>query len=408
MTHGDRAIRRSPTADGGGPGGAVVAFAGHMIDAPNRPSPRFPPSAAARVGKAIARELESLGCRAGVSALACGGDLLFADAVMARGAGMHVVLPLNVQAFLQESVEPAQDERWVERFHAVRERRASEHIVGDEYLSGSGTPFQLAALLIDAHALRLARETETAHAALAVWDGLAGDGMGGTASFVGHCVQRGRTVRCIHPMTGEVFTPGPEAVAAAQKHAWRRVGVGAGAMEHRLAAFLFADAKGFSGLRETEMPAFTRVVLGIIRRAIDGAAPPPLVVNTWGDGLFVVTALPREAARVGLRIIDESAKVNWRGEGLGGQATFRVGLHAGPAFVTGSDVVVGRPNAYGREVSNAARIEPVVDPGQVWASEDFMLLAAATGDDGLVFDDLGTRELAKGAGARRLFRVRSG
>lgn len=71
---------------------------------------------------------------------------------------------------------------------------------------------------------------------LLVWDGEAGDGMGGSASFAGHAVACGRTTIAIHPTNGRVWTPGPEAIAAAQKHVWKTIRISQGnVLEHRLA-----------------------------------------------------------------------------------------------------------------------------------------------------------------------------
>ncbi len=389
--------------------GSVVAFAGHMIDAPGRAKPRFPASSEQVVARAIREQVGLLDARVGVTALANGADILFSEAMLERGAELHAVLPLNIEEFLEQSVRNADDEQWEPRFHAVREQLTDLEVFGDDYLKLSGTPFQLSALLMDGQAQMIARERGMRSVALAVWDGLAGDGLGGTASFVGHCVQQERSVWAIHPMTGATFRPGPEALEAAQKHTWRKITTGDTVLQHRLASFLFADAKGFGGLRESQIPTFTRTVLKVIRGALEECKPAPLVVNTWGDGLFIATERPAQAARIALALLERSAKVNWQAEGLPGRMTFRIGLHAGPAFYTENDPIVGRPNAYGRDVSLAARIEPVVNPaGQAWASRSFVVLAAATGSEGLAFEDLGVKELPKDAGEMSLYNVRRG
>ncbi|MGD9688328.1 MAG: adenylate/guanylate cyclase domain-containing protein [Phycisphaerales bacterium] len=384
--------------------GTVVAFAGHMIDAPDRPRRRFPASHEAPVAAAIARELERLDARVGVSALASGADILFAEAMLARGGEMHVDLPINIEEFLETSVRAADGASWEDRFHALRARAAGFEVHGDDYFRSSGAPFQLTALLIDGHAQMLAQERRLRPVTLAVWDGFAGDGLGGTASFVGHAVAQRREVYAIDPATSICRAPGPDAIAAAQKHSWRTMRVSDVELRHQLAAFLFADAKGFGGLRETQVPAFARAVLGVVRAALQPPAPV-LAVNSWGDGLFVVAALPSEAAGIALSLVERAGAINWKAEGLPGRVTFRVGLHAGPAFITDVDPIIRRPNAFGRDVSLAARIEPITQPGEVWCSRAFALLAEATGRAGLRFRDLGRVELAKDAGAMPLYAV---
>lgn len=397
-----------PNAQWNANGGSVVAFAGHMVDAPHRPQPRFPPDAETKAAAAIRERLQACDARAGVSALASGADILFAEAILERRGELHVILPLNVEEFLEESVRPSGDERWEARFNTLREKAASLNILGDDYFRGSGAPFQLTALLIDGTTQYLAHQRKLDSRTLCIWDGRPGDGLGGTASFIGHAVRQGRVVQAIAPATANLFTPGEEAIAAAQKHNWGVRNVGTFALEHRLMAYLFADVKGFSRLRETQVPIFARVVLNIIKKAMNEVRTPPLVLNTWGDGLFIATEQPKDAAEIALRLIECADRIDHAAEGLPSPLRFRVGLHAGPGFYLARDPLTERPNVYGQAVSRAARIEPVVKEGEAWASRTFMLLAQAIGCQQLGFDDLGTGELHKSSGTMHLFRIRRG
>jgi len=98
-----------------------------MIDKPGRDTPRFPPECEPGVARAINEQLAALGARAGDLALtqgACGADLLFAEALLARGASLHLHLPLDVQSFIARSVgfrkaDSSIPDRWAERFDAV-------------------------------------------------------------------------------------------------------------------------------------------------------------------------------------------------------------------------------------------------------------------------------------------------
>ncbi|HUB25106.1 MAG TPA: adenylate/guanylate cyclase domain-containing protein, partial [Tepidisphaeraceae bacterium] len=329
-----------------------------------------------------------------------------AEAILRRGAQLHVILPINVEEFLEQSVRQCGDDSWERRFHAIRARATSERVFGDDYFHVSGTPFQMGVLLIDGYAAMLAQSLGSGtHSCLTVWDGQAGDGLGGAASFAGHCVEMGHDTTAIDPMTGKSMPVGMEARQAALKHSWRVLHIGETRLEHRLGAFLFADAQGFGGLRETQIPAFARIVLGSIRSAIAALPQPPRVVNTWGDGFFVVTDFPEQAALLAMSLLGQANKVNWRAEGLPGRITFRIGLHAGPAFVTECDPVTQRANAYGRDVSLAARIEPIVEPGKAWASHAFAVLHFATSPQRRAFRDLGEHDLPKDAGRMLMYEV---
>jgi len=64
---------------------AVVAFVGHMIDHPERTVPRFPASIESNVKEAIKGAIKTLNASIGYCSLACGGDILFAEAMEEAG-----------------------------------------------------------------------------------------------------------------------------------------------------------------------------------------------------------------------------------------------------------------------------------------------------------------------------------
>jgi hypothetical protein len=86
----------------------VVLFSGHMIDAPDRRTPRFPPDKERTAAAAIAQTLEDIGAAGGdlsISGGACGGDLLFAEACIARDMALELYIPFDEPTFLANSVE---------------------------------------------------------------------------------------------------------------------------------------------------------------------------------------------------------------------------------------------------------------------------------------------------------------
>lgn len=100
----------------------ILLFSGHMIDAPDRPEPRFPPDKEAIAARAITERLSPLGAGPedlGLSGGACGGDLLFAEAALKLGLRLEIRIPFPEPTFLQKSVTFAGDE-WRDRFYAVR------------------------------------------------------------------------------------------------------------------------------------------------------------------------------------------------------------------------------------------------------------------------------------------------
>src|SRR6202453_1539551 len=111
----------------------VVLFSGHMIDAPGRDTPRFPPDKEPMAAEAIAGALADL--HVGPDDLcicggACGGDLLFAEDALARSALIEIYIPFEEPTFLEKSVDFA-DKDWRARFFGAK-ARAALHIAPRE------------------------------------------------------------------------------------------------------------------------------------------------------------------------------------------------------------------------------------------------------------------------------------
>jgi hypothetical protein len=160
--------------------GRVLLFSGHMIDAPDRPTPRFPPALEPAVARAIQTELDRLAVGppdVTVSSAACGGDLLFAEAALGRGARTKIYLPFDERTFLDASVSFA-DHAWPERFRAVL-ARSECHLAPDELgpLPRDEDPFERVNLWMLDEARRLVPGNVVF---ICVWNGAGGDGPGGT------------------------------------------------------------------------------------------------------------------------------------------------------------------------------------------------------------------------------------
>ena len=114
----------------------IFLFSGHMIDAPDRSIPRFPKEMEPAAKAAIAAKLDEL--KAGPQDLAlcegaCGGDLLFAEAVLARGLRLELRLPFDEAEFLQKSVAFAGD-AWVDRYYSAKASDCTKVLIMPEEL----------------------------------------------------------------------------------------------------------------------------------------------------------------------------------------------------------------------------------------------------------------------------------
>lgn len=169
--------------------GKVLLFSGHMVDQANRSPPRFPAAKATSAAQRIAETLDEL--QAGPQDIAfaqgaAGGDLLFAEACLARGVDFHMLLPQPESEFVAASVLPSSDgEAWLERYLAIRKRLRHRPEVlpacaENPYASCNHW-------LLDS---ALAWGVEKLHL-ICLWDGYPGDGEGGTADMVNAVRRRG-------------------------------------------------------------------------------------------------------------------------------------------------------------------------------------------------------------------------
>ncbi|HUI69289.1 MAG TPA: TRAFs-binding domain-containing protein, partial [Spirochaetia bacterium] len=187
----------------------VVAFTGHMIDAPDQPHPHFPQSSAALVKRRIASVLAKLNARIGYASAACGADVLFHECLVARGGESNVVLPFDKVDFFATSIDFA-GQAWRRRAQMVLAKSSLvEQATRGGYQRGNELLFSYANQLIMGKAVLRSRFLETEPVLVAVWDGERNGKPGGTSQFVADWEQTGYPSIVINPRTAKVeFRPG--------------------------------------------------------------------------------------------------------------------------------------------------------------------------------------------------------
>jgi hypothetical protein len=158
---------------------AAVLVSGHLVDAPDRPTPRFPSGRVGWVAEQVRAALDDW--QVGPSTtLVCGGargaDIIAAEEAYARGARVTVCLALPAEEFETVSVAlPGTD--WADRFRRLL-------AVADVHQLTGVAPGDNVFALANEMMLDVARRIDPRPYALVVWDGRAGDGPGGTADLV--------------------------------------------------------------------------------------------------------------------------------------------------------------------------------------------------------------------------------
>lgn len=164
-------------------GPRVVVASGHLVDAPDRARPRFPPAEVPRVTEEIRRALNAFGVGPRTTIFtggARGADILVAEEGLARGARLVLCLALPPDEFKERSVALV-DADWGDRFQRLLQdadvRQLADEV--DDVPEGDEVFGKTNEWMID-----LARRADPEPRAIIVWDGRTGEGPGGTQDFV--------------------------------------------------------------------------------------------------------------------------------------------------------------------------------------------------------------------------------
>lgn len=395
------------------PGLHLVVFSGHMLDAPNRRTPRFPREKEAEIKREIAARLEKLDAKIGVASAAQGSDILFLEAMLERDGVIHVVLPWRREEFVETSVREAGPE-WVERFERVLDRAASVYQLGELYMPSSAVGLEYCIQVMNGLAGLMARALDLESTPLAVWDGAPGR-PGGTGSFVQYWKQQRRKVARV------ALPPPPFETVSDDANVGQASSDGGDDADERwvldatrqeIRAMLFADIVGYSKLPEEKIPRFVAHFMRRVSQLIAQSEFAPIYANTWGDAVYFVFSRVEQAGNFALELRDlvldtkwENYDLVWMENGEPRPLNIRIGLHAGPVYVN-FDPVIRQLSFTGAHVSRAARIEPITLPGEVFCSEEFAALAAAENSQGFRCEFVGKVPLAKNYGEFRTYELR--
>jgi hypothetical protein len=400
------------------PAASVLAFVGHMIDAPEAREPRFPAALEPSVAAAIRARLAHLGPSIAYTSAACGADIAFIEAAEDAGAEVNVVLPFHRDDFAHTSVAVG-GAAWVARFERALSRAHRVIMATEEGHLGDDVLYEYAATMLEGLAVLRAAQLETAPTLLAVIDAGAAGRLGGARASFERWKRNGGALDVIdlralresdaaalragdapRPRTRRAATPIVAPIPA------RAVAPppGASRPERGLKTMLFADFAGYSRLHDAFAPLFQQQFLTIGAQQVAASAAKPLDVKTWGDAIYGVFATPREGADFALGLLARMLAVDWTAAGLPDTSQMRIALHAGPVFET-FDPIMGRRGYFGANVTRAARIEPITPPGMVYVSEAFASVLVASGERGYALEYIGMLPLAKDYGASRIYRL---
>jgi hypothetical protein len=392
-------------------GPAVVHFCGHRIA-----GARFTSAAEPAVAAKVAEAVRSLRVGYAYGSLASGADILWAEAVLAAGGEVHVVLPFARAEFVAWSVGPA-GTGWLERFDRCLAQAASVRYATDDAFLGDDVLFRYSSELAMGLALLRARYLDAEIRQLAVWDGGPATGAAGTAIDVATWRRGGRQATIVSPdgVASSTDAVHSAAVDSNAEPAGPTTGSdvadgadsGSGRPGRVVRALLFGDVRGFSSLTDEQLPIFSERFLGAFAEVLGRHAADVWHRNTWGDAVYVVLSNVISAAACALELQAAVAAIDLPSVGLPSHLALRLGGHLGPVFPI-HDPVLEAAAFMGSHVSRTARIEPITPPGAVYVTEPFAAALVLDGRAGLTCDYVGHMSLAKDYGRLRMYRLRHG
>lgn len=377
---------------------AIIHFTGHMVRAGEDDAAARAPLEAAAAG-AIAATLAAHGVGFGYGSLASGADILFAEALLARGAELNVVLPFPEAAFVPRSVAIG-GSRWLGRFQACL-AAASVTVSAPHAFDEDALDYRMASSQAMGLALARARRLDAAVLQVALWDGGAAGGPAGTAADVAEWQAGGRRTIVLPCPWRHVPPPAPPPAPVPAAGAPPSFGV-----RRRMVAALFGDFVGFSRLTERQYGLFFDHVVPVLARVLAEAGPALLYRNSWGDAVKLVFDDASSAAACGLHLQEALAGIDLAAAGLPAEFSLRLSGDFGPVLEV-FDGVRGTTKYAGTVLTRAARIEPVTPPGRLFltaAMAGRLLLEARPGAP--VCDYVGQIRTAKNYGQIPVFAAR--
>ncbi len=176
----------------------VILFTGHRLDAPDRPTPRFPAAKESQARALIREAVASIqakgdGTLIGLSGGASGGDILFHEVCEELNIPSQMFLVLPKADYIKASVADA-GPAWIERFNRLYDKLKVRVLSDADRLprwlraKKDYSIWTRSNLWMLHNALAISQDHLTL---IALWNGATGDGPGGTEDMVKRAQDRG-------------------------------------------------------------------------------------------------------------------------------------------------------------------------------------------------------------------------
>ena len=378
-------------------GPSVAHFCGHRIAAAGVTG-RFLSAEEGVVADRVAQAVHEWPTGIAYGSLASGGDILWAEALVAGGCELHVVLPFALEEFIATSVGDS-GEHWVARFHRCLAAATSVTFATEDSSMGDDVLYAYSSQLAMGLALLRGRYIDTEVHQFALWDGNGATGDAGTAADVA-AWRKSRHHSVVIP-------PGPNVQAGAQSvdvPIGSERAIDAKGVRREVRSMLMGDIRGYSKLSDQQLLTFSSLLLSTCADILTRYDADIDYRNTWGDAIFVVLSDPAAAAHCGLDLRDAVEALEIEEAGLPDHLALRLSGHFGPIFPM-IDPVLQQPSFFGSHITRAARMEPVTPPGAFVVTEAFAAELELSDCADVACEYVGYRPAAKDYGRLRMYSV---
>ena len=172
--------------------------------------------------------------------------------------------------------------------------------------------------------------------------------------------------------------------------------------ENRIISILFSDIQGYSKIKKDNL--YTKI-LSFNQKIIHDFLNDDnhIYVNTWGDAFFICSNDPADLAEIALQIRDRFKNTNWIKLGFDQNLSVRIGLHTAKVkLIIDGDIV---KDVIGHGITSTARIEPIVEPNQIYCSDVFNKHLLMDEELNYKTIRIGIHKLAKQFGEMELFKL---
>ena len=370
----------------------VIAFMGQTIHGMGK-SPGIDPADEGMLREQIRSLLKQHNIQIAFGSLACGADLMIAEEILNQGGELNVILPFSEEEFKRTSVTPA-GPAWEEKFERALAGAASMyHIVEDAY-TGYDLLYEASSLQIMGLAYLRSQTLGSRVYQVALWNGHPSASREGTAAAM-HLWeglgQRNLVIPVPEPRSKGVA---PLPVPISQKIELKR----------HMKAMIFADVKGYSNLKENQLPQFITLWFKHLQRIFKKHESNMLFSNTWGDAIYLVMDSALAATRVSLELIQLFGDKDFTRLNLPEDMGFRIAAHIGPVF-EGYNPLIRKNEYFGTHVTQTARLEPCTPVGSVYVTEPFAALLSMETAGSYRCEYVGNLPLPKNYGRIRMYHL---